>query len=112
MAMEKAVPQQEEEKKQSDKLEHVVDSMGARSSKEKGHEQSGVAQQSGQGSSPIPPAEHGGHARSQAAHLEQQEHLHGNATKGQRFYEPRTEATTMREPPQDIRRAGKEHRKQ
>lgn len=60
----------------------------------------------------IPAPDNGGHARSQAAHLGQNEHLHNNGLQGGHFYEPMTQVNAQRQPPQQISRVGKQHRGQ
>ena len=62
---------------------------------------------------PIPAPENGGHARSAAAHLEENTHLHGNSLKkGSHLVEPMTQVNAQKQPPQEISRVGKSHRGQ
>ena len=66
----------------------------------------------GQGSA-IPAPENGGHARSAAAHLNDNAHLHGNTlTPGSQHFEPMTQVNAQKQPPQEISRVGKQHRGQ
>ncbi len=88
----------EEEKKHGDALERALKEADKHTAS------------SNQNADPVPAPDDGGHAHSQAAHLGShvQEHTrpagnlpHGATTPGQ-----------LREPPQEISRVGKEHRKQ
>jgi hypothetical protein len=62
--------------------------------------------ETGEQNSAIPPPEEGGHARSQAAHLGSNVHDHTKPAGDLRRYE------FEREPPQEVSRAGKDHRRQ
>jgi len=87
--------QQGEEKIHGDALESAVSSAGE-------HEpQNTSAHQSA-----IPAPEHGGHARSQAAHLGGHTHDHTKPVGDMRNYE------AEREPPKEVSRAGKRYRRQ
>jgi hypothetical protein len=97
MAGKRANKQQAEEKMHGDPLDGAVESAG----------ESGERSQS---SSAIPEAENGGHARSAAAHLGGNVHGHTKPTGDQRGIIKAEEFP--REPPRDVRRAGKQHRGQ
>lgn len=87
--------QQGEEKIHGDALETAVSSAGE-------HE----AQDSKARQSAIPAPEHGGHARSQAAHLGGHPHDHTKPVGDMRDYE------AERESPKEVSRAGKRYRRQ
>ena len=88
----RANKQQNEEKMHGDPLETAVSSAGE-------HER---AEQN----SAIPAAEDGGHVRSQAAHLGHHVHDHTKPAGDLRNYQDE------REPPQEVGRVGKQHRRQ
>jgi hypothetical protein len=92
MGAARAKKQEKEDKIHGDPLEASV-------TPERSHE---TAEQN----SAIPPAEEGGHARSQAAHLGGNVHDHTKPVGDLRRYE------FEREPPQEVSRAGKDYRRQ
>ena len=87
--------QQSEEKIHGDALDTAVSSAGE-------HEVRDVSARQ----SAIPNPDDGGHARSQAAHLGGHTHDHTKPVGDLRKYE------AEREPPQEVGRVGKEHRRQ
>ncbi len=88
--------QKNEEKMHGDPLEEAVSSAGEHQTSER--------------NSAIPEADNGGHARSQAAHLGGHAHDHTKPTGDQRGIIKAEEFP--REPPQEVSRAGKNHRRQ
>ena len=88
----RAKKQQSEEKLHGDPLNAAVSSAGEQETREH--------------NSAIPPAEEGGHPRSQAAHLGSHIHDHTKPVGDMRKYE------AEREPPQEVSRAGKAYRRQ
>lgn len=91
-----AEKQDGEEKMHGDALDRAVSSAGE-------HE-------TGERNSAIPDADNGGHARSAAAHLGGNVHGHTKPTGDQRGIIKAEEFP--REPPQEVGRAGKQHRRQ
>lgn len=102
-----AEKQSGEEKLHGDALDAAVSSAGEHSSA--GNQSSAGEHEPGHSKpkqSAIPAAESGGHARSHAAHLGGQTHDHTKPVGDMRKYE------AVREPPQEVSRAGKEYRRQ
>lgn len=87
----RAERQDGEQKVHGDALEEAVSSAGE-------HEDAN--------NSAIPAPEYGGHARSQAAHLGREVHDHTKPAGDLRNYQ------AEREPPQEVSRVGKQHRRQ
>ena len=75
-------------------------------------EATGSGRQSQAGKNAVPPAEKGGHPRSAAAHLHETQHIADNGLDGGRGHIPPSQVNALREPPQEVSRIGKEHRKQ
>jgi hypothetical protein len=99
MAGTRANKQQSEEKMHGDPLDKAVESAGERETSEPG-----------ESNSAIPEAENGGHARSAAAHLGGHVHGHTKPTGDQRAIINAEEFP--REPPREVGRVGKQHRRQ
>lgn len=90
-----AEKQQGEEKMHGDALDKAVSSAGEHETRDSSAQHSAV-----------PSPDDGGHARSQAAHLGGHTHDHTKPVGDLRKYE------AEREPPQEVSRVGKEHRRQ
>lgn len=96
MSKEHAHKQNGEEKKHGDAMERALGD-AERHNDAKGAEVD-----------PVPPAENGGHAHSVAAHLHETSHLHDNRNAVQHH----VPSNQLRQPPQEVSRAGKGHRGQ
>jgi hypothetical protein len=99
-----AEKQHGEEKLHGDPLEEAVSSAGEHDSGERNSERSSER------NSAIPDADNGGHARSAAAHLGGNVHGHTKPTGDQRGIIKAEEFP--REPPREVGRVGKDHRRQ
>ena len=89
--------QQHEEKKHGDALEQAL--------KEADEHTTGQAK-------PVPAADKGGHPLSAAAHLDEKAQLHHNTLQAGHSHQAMGQVNALREPPREVTRTGKDHRRE